>query len=352
MTDPVRTRGRGLLGVVVLLSTLVLGLGPASAVSPPSTLHAGQSLGTGGELVSAQGRYRLVLQSDGNLVISTKAGHVTWSSGTSTATSLSVQSDGNVTLRASSGAVVWTTKSAATAGATLAMQDDGNLVLYATNGGVLWSLTQGLAIPMGVHDAAGARQLIVVTAASTTTTYATLQTFAIGPNGWATANPAMTARVCFNGWLPMRQRHEGDGTTPEGIFSIGSTMYGNSPNPGVRYAYHQLVPGDYWDENPATGARYNTFEHSTNTNCAANPFGGDTECLWKEVAPYPSFAVINFNIPATGAFGSGVFLHASGGATAGCVSLGLGDLITVLRWLDPAAHPEVVLAGPSSPSLY
>jgi L,D-peptidoglycan transpeptidase YkuD (ErfK/YbiS/YcfS/YnhG family) len=352
MTTQARLVCRGLLGLVVLLATIVLGLAPAGAVAPLSTLHAGQSLAVGGALVSAQGRYRLVLQSDGNLVIYTKAGRATWSSGTTTASLLSVQSDGNVTLRAQSGSVVWATQSAATAGATLAMQDDGNLVLYATNGGVLWSLTQGLALPMGVRTAAGARQLIVVTAANAITTYATLQTFSIGPNGWVTANPAMTARVGYNGWLPKSQRHEGDGTTPEGIFSIGATMYGNSPNPGVRYAYHQLVPGDYWDENPATGSLYNTFEHSTNTNCAANPFGGDTECLWRETAPYPSFAVINFNIPATGASGSGVFLHASGGATAGCVSLGLSDLLTVLRWLDPASHPEVVLAGPSSPSLY
>jgi L,D-peptidoglycan transpeptidase YkuD (ErfK/YbiS/YcfS/YnhG family) len=41
-------------------------------------------------------------------------------------------------------------------------------------------------------------------------------------------------------------------------------------------------------------------------------------------------------------------LHADIGApTQGCVSLPYGDLIQVLRWLNPALHPVVVM-GPDS----
>ena len=46
--------------------------------------------------------------------------------------------------------------------------------------------------------------------------------------------------------------------------------------------------------------------------------------------------------------GSAIFLHVStGGGTAGCVSLAESNLLEVLRWLDPAAHPVIVM-GPSA----
>ena len=146
------------------------------------------------------------------------------------------------------------------------------------------------------------------------------------------------------GWHTADTRREGDGSTPIGLYGIGSTIYGVNPDPGgLTYAYHQLVPGDYWDENPSSPT-YNTFQQSSITDCAANPFGGDTECLWTETVAYQYFAVINFNpAPTSNPIGSGVFLHVStGGPTAGCVSLGVGDLLSVLRWLNPADDPAIV----------
>jgi L,D-peptidoglycan transpeptidase YkuD (ErfK/YbiS/YcfS/YnhG family) len=42
--------------------------------------------------------------------------------------------------------------------------------------------------------------------------------------------------------------------------------------------------------------------------------------------------------------GSAIFLHVStGGATAGCVSLPSASLLAVLRWLDPAQQPRIVM---------
>ena len=43
--------------------------------------------------------------------------------------------------------------------------------------------------------------------------------------------------------------------------------------------------------------------------------------------------------------GSAIFLHITGaGSTAGCVSLRRADLINVLKWLDPAKAPRIVMA--------
>ena len=148
-----------------------------------------------------------------------------------------------------------------------------------------------------------------------------------------------------HGWLPGGSRTEGDGTTPEGMYSIGSTMYGIQPDPGTQFAYRQLVCGDWWDEDPSSPT-YNTFQHVA---CGTPPpFGGNSEALWTEGNAYPSFAVIDYNTPAAGAFGSAIFLHADTGApTAGCVSLPLSDLDAVLRWLNPSLHPVIVM-GPDA----
>ena len=110
---------------------------------------------------------------------------------------------------------------------------------------------------------------------------------------------------------------------------------------GVRYAYHRLVADDHWNGNPATPG-YNSFVHGPNP-------GGASEALWQISPQYDHFAVINYNIPVVAADpprGSGIFLHVMvpGRATAGCVSLARTDLLTILRWFDPAASPRIVLA--------
>ena len=47
--------------------------------------------------------------------------------------------------------------------------------------------------------------------------------------------------------------------------------------------------------------------------------------------------------------GGGIFLHVNGpaGKTAGCISIAYTEMKTVLRWLDPAKAPRIVM-GPTS----
>jgi L,D-peptidoglycan transpeptidase YkuD (ErfK/YbiS/YcfS/YnhG family) len=185
---------------------------------------------------------------------------------------------------------------------------------------------------------AGTGQLIVVYSNGYGTSVASLETFEKTGGVWRSKFGVMSARIGSKGFSDSHQ--EGVATTPTGVYSIGSTMYGVRANPGVRYKFHQLVTGDYWDENP-TSATYNSFVHGTDP-------GGFSEALWQTVPQYNYFAVINFNIPvkaATPARGSGIFLHVMGsGATAGCVSLSQTNLLMVLEWLDPGASPRIVMA--------
>ncbi|MEV4621583.1 L,D-transpeptidase family protein [Asanoa sp. NPDC049573] len=185
----------------------------------------------------------------------------------------------------------------------------------------------------------GTRQVVVVKSNGFGTSTGTLQAFAKNGNSWTPAFDAMPARLGTKGFKDSKV--EGDLATPTGVYSFGGTMYGIAANPGVKYGYHRLVENDYWNENPAT-AGYNSFFHG------ADP-GGASEALWQVDPQYRYFAVINYNIPvkqATPPRGSGIFLHVMvpGRSTAGCVALAESDLLKVLRWLDPAATPRIVMA--------
>ncbi len=147
--------------------------------------------------------------------------------------------------------------------------------------------------------------------------------------------------------LPGPDRREGDHATPIGVYLIGLVMYGNEPNPGgLHYAYHRLVCGDWWDEDPYS-AQYSRFVH---VPCGVTPAFADwSEPLWTETRAYPYFAVIDFNTDpvhaGAGAPGSGIFLHSWVDApTEGCVALPEQRLLAALRWLRPGRHPVIEIA--------
>ena len=163
-------------------------------------------------------------------------------------------------------------------------------------------------------------------------------------SAWQEAFGPWQAETGSGHLLPAGVRREGDHATPIGVFGFGSTIYGNQPQPaGLHYAYHRLTCGDWWDEDPYS-PRYNQFVHVA---CGVAPgFAPWSEPLWTETVAYPYFAVIRFNMnpvqSGANALGSGIFLHSwVGGATEGCVAIHESQLLQVLRWLKPRAHPVI-----------
>jgi L,D-peptidoglycan transpeptidase YkuD (ErfK/YbiS/YcfS/YnhG family) len=207
------------------------------------------------------------------------------------------------------------------------------------------SATCGANVAERIAAARSAGQLITVEASRFQTTSASLRLWARKNGCWTLVAGPWTARVGRNGLAG--RRREGDGTTPAGVFTLGPVMYGNAPDPGVRYRYRRLRCGDWWDEDP-TSPTYNTFQH---VRCGTRPpFRTTTPGLWQEKRAYRHFAVIEYNMrPIVPGRGSGIFLHVqTGSSTNGCVSLPAERLTAVLRWLRPGATPLIAIGTRAS----
>jgi YD repeat-containing protein len=109
----------------------------------PGALYAGDELHAGESLRSPNGRYRLELTSDGNLVVweNDPCPVTLWHSHTSghPGAYALMQADGNFVLIPVSGSAIGISNTPQYSGAHLLMQDDGNLVLYSADGGAPWA---------------------------------------------------------------------------------------------------------------------------------------------------------------------------------------------------------------------
>jgi L,D-peptidoglycan transpeptidase YkuD (ErfK/YbiS/YcfS/YnhG family) len=186
------------------------------------------------------------------------------------------------------------------------------------------------------------RQVIVVRAPALRTTYATTYLWQRRGECWRRVAGPWTARVGRSG---LSARHvEGDGTTPTGTYALDDTVYGNRPDPGVRYRYHRIVCGDWWDEDAASPS-YNTFRH---LRCGVRPpFRAESEGLWKATAAYRYLIPIRYNAdPIVAGRGSAIFLHVQRpNPTNGCISLPERQLVKTLRWLRPADEPRIAISA-------
>lgn len=119
------------------LSTLLFSAGAARAggesyLFPNEYLYPGQQI-----VVSCY--YRLVMQTDGNLVLYSRSTPL-WASNTvGRGGYATMQSDGNLVVYGDSGRAVWASNTAGNAGAYLVLQGDRNLVIYSAAGRALWA---------------------------------------------------------------------------------------------------------------------------------------------------------------------------------------------------------------------
>jgi L,D-peptidoglycan transpeptidase YkuD (ErfK/YbiS/YcfS/YnhG family) len=181
-----------------------------------------------------------------------------------------------------------------------------------------------------------AGQAVVVTAERYGTTTATLTAYQRQGEGWRRAFGPWTARLGTRGLAPAGEKREGDGRTPSGVYGF-DFFFGVAPDPGVKFPYRRVTNRIVWDDDPASPL-YNTWVDLDRQQAGAEP-----EPMFVRPA-YDHGAVIAYNTERTPGLGSAIFLHVSNdGPTAGCVSLPPGQLVEILRWLDPSRNPMIVL---------
>ena len=187
-----------------------------------------------------------------------------------------------------------------------------------------------------------ATQAITVVAPSTGSTTGTLQAWRRDANGWFRVGPAVLAHLGSDGLSTSPS--ESRSATPIGSFTL-TQAFGHDANPGTGLPYTHTTPSDWWISQ--AGPLYNTRQRCA-ADCAFTR-GDPNEHLYYETPYYDYAVVIDYNTPNTpggvrpGA-GSAFFLHVTDGApTAGCVAVPADQVVRLLRWLTPGAHPRILL---------
>ncbi|WP_225849811.1 hypothetical protein [Streptomyces sp. HPF1205] len=174
---------------------------------------------------------------------------------------------------------------------------------------------------------ANARQAVVVVGAGPDSSRSTVTLYRRDPvKGWTAAGPAWPAHNALHGWTT--DHRTGDLRSPIGVFTL-TDAGGRLPDPGTKLTYDHApigftVHGSGFRGEPLAGA----FDYVIAINYNREP--GTSPRDWTR--------------PLGQSRGGGIWLHVDhGGPTQACVSLPRTVMRTLLRDLDPALHPVVVM---------
>jgi L,D-peptidoglycan transpeptidase YkuD (ErfK/YbiS/YcfS/YnhG family) len=201
-------------------------------------------------------------------------------------------------------------------------------------------------LPYPLKHVGAARQVVIATTRSWTGTLASLEAFEQGPGGWSRALEPTTARIGRLGLIPASRRRQGSGTTPAGTFGL-TTAFGLAPDPGSRLPYTHVTCEDTWWVGDPTSRHYNTPRSAEQGGFRRIEHGRHaSERIAAHPVEYRHAVVIDFNRPnPVHSRGSGIFLRGGvGHATDGGLALEPDELVRLLRWLDPASQPVIVIA--------
>jgi L,D-peptidoglycan transpeptidase YkuD (ErfK/YbiS/YcfS/YnhG family) len=216
---------------------------------------------------------------------------------------------------------------------------EGAAVIDAASSTATMSRLRRVRVP------ATARQVIVVRAATWTTSWATLEAFErTASGGWVRRFGPMSARVGARGMVVGSVRRQGTMKTPAGFYRI-TQAFGRYPDPGTTVPYTR-VGWDHWWVQDNYSRYYNYLRRGSQGGFLRTERGARaSERLYRFNPEYDYSAVIDFNRPKPVRYrGSGIFLHIhGGGATAGCVSVTRAQMVALLRWMQPAKRPVIIM---------
>lgn len=157
----------------------------------------------------------------------------------------------------------------------------------------------------------------------------------------------MSSSFGYNGVKPASTRVEGDGATPLGTYRLIHAF--GQANPGTAMGYRTITNCSWWISQ-GDQPDYNRWRESC-TNPGREPSEHLMDYVTSSIGQYRQAVATSYNYdnpirPPLPGSGSAIFVHyqQTGRSTAGCVGLNdLAKLTSLVRWLDPAANPLIVI---------
>jgi L,D-peptidoglycan transpeptidase YkuD (ErfK/YbiS/YcfS/YnhG family) len=158
---------------------------------------------------------------------------------------------------------------------------------------------------------------------------ATLVLYQRTADGWL-AGPQWPAHNALHGWAG--DKRQGDLRSPIGVFGL-TDAGGRDADPGSRLPYYRsadfAIGGRGFEGEPLAGSFDYVIAIDYNRKTGVSPLDDTYPLGWEK--------------------GTGVWIHVDhGGPTHGCVSLPRDDMKELLRVLDPAQEPVVVMGDAAS----
>ena len=186
---------------------------------------------------------------------------------------------------------------------------------------------------------AGSSQVLLVGSANPASIDVLISPWERKNGRWQCLLPPMNGVIGRKGFAPPGKKREGDGRTPAGIFLLG-TAFGYEPSFPTRMPYRQVTVDDLWVDDPQADD-YNRWVRRGTTQASS------FERMKRDDDLYKYGIVVEYNTnPVIKGQGSAIFFHlwrGKGIPTAGCVALSEEHLKGILKWLDPAAQPLVIM---------
>jgi L,D-peptidoglycan transpeptidase YkuD (ErfK/YbiS/YcfS/YnhG family) len=136
----------------------------------------------------------------------------------------------------------------------------------------------------------------------------------------------------------VRDKREGDGATPAGVWPLRQVLYraDRIAKPATKLPVRALTPDDGWCD-AASDPHYNTN--------VKLPYGASAEQLWRADHLYDLIVVVGYNdAPVVPGKGSAIFLHvarANYAPTVGCVAFARTSLLRILKLTDERSRLDV-----------
>ncbi len=184
------------------------------------------------------------------------------------------------------------------------------------------------------EDLESTTQLIVVTGENDDYY---LQCYECNDGLWQSTDIKSKAFVGKNGTISPDKKTEGDYYSPKGLYDLGFA-FGTKDNPGTKMEYRDVYEGIYWVDDPDSEF-YNQWVDTKNQKIQWD----SAEKMWS-YDEYIYGAVINYNTdPIVKNNGSAIFLHVGYKYTAGCVASDEETIVSILKWLNPADNPKILI---------